>query len=153
LLALIAHDPRRDWSAVCIGRPKRGSAARVEGLAGPDGPADQAVEVLRELVAIYDAGRREPLPLPIKTSYAWAVARHGGDDPVQQARYRWKSNDRFPGEDQAPAHERAWGRKPPLEVLMQALRPGEEYDGEDNRLGAYAARLWLPMLRAEWKPA
>jgi exodeoxyribonuclease V gamma subunit len=153
LLALIAHDPRHDWSAVCIGRPKRGGTARVDGLAGPDGPADQAVEVLRDLVAIYDAGRREPLPLPIKTSYAWAVARHGGDDPVQQARYRWKSNDRFPGEDQAPAHERAWGRKPPLEVLMQPLRPGEEYDGEDNRLGAYAARLWLPMLRAERTPA
>ncbi len=32
---------------------------------------------------------------------------------------------------------------------MQPLRPGEEYDGEDNRLGAYSARLWLPMLRAE----
>jgi exodeoxyribonuclease V gamma subunit len=36
-----------------------------------------------------------------------------------------------------------------LEELMQPLRLGEEYDGEDNRLGAYSARLWLPMLRAE----
>ncbi len=42
---------------------------RVEALGPPDG---DAVEVLRELVAIYDAGRREPLPLPVKTSYAWA---------------------------------------------------------------------------------
>ena len=32
---------------------------------------------------------------------------------------------------------------------MQPLRPGEEFDSEDNRLGAYACRLWLPMLRAE----
>jgi exodeoxyribonuclease V gamma subunit len=32
---------------------------------------------------------------------------------------------------------------------MQPLRPGEEVDGETHRLGAYAARLWLPMLRAE----
>ncbi len=37
--------------------PLRGSRAWVR----PDG---DAVEVLRELVAIYDAGRREPLPLP-----------------------------------------------------------------------------------------
>ncbi len=34
LLALIVHDRNRDWSAVCIGRPKRGSTPRVEGL-GP----------------------------------------------------------------------------------------------------------------------
>ena len=144
LLALIAHDPSRDWSAVCIGRAKRGTTPRLEGL----GPPEDAVEVLRELVAIYDAGRREPIPLPIKTSYAWAAARHCGDDPVQAASYRWKSSDRYPGEDKAPAHVRAWGRDAWLADLMQPLRPGEQYDGEDNRLGAYAARLWLPMLRA-----
>ena len=65
---------------MCIGRPKRGTTPSVEGLGRPDG---DAVEVLRELVAIYDAGRREPLPLPIKTSYAWAAARHRGDDPMR----------------------------------------------------------------------
>ncbi|MET0996025.1 MAG: exodeoxyribonuclease V subunit gamma [Mycobacterium sp.] len=149
LLALTAHDPSRDWSAVCIGRAKRGTTPRLEGL----GPPEDAVEVLRELVAIYDAGRREPIPLPIKTSYAWAAARHCGDDPVQAASYRWKSSDRYPGEDKAPAHVRAWGRDAWLADLMQPLRPGEQYDGEDNRLGAYAARLWLPMLRALRSPA
>ncbi|UQB91823.1 MULTISPECIES: exodeoxyribonuclease V subunit gamma [Mycobacterium] len=148
LLALAAHDPVRDWSAVCIGRMRRGRSIRVEGLGPPDG---DPVEVLRELVTIYDAGRREPIPLPIKTSYAWAAARHGGDDPAAEARRRWKTSDRFPGEDQAPAHVRAWGRGAPLDDLMQPVRPGEECDGEDNRLGAYAARLWLPMLRAERK--
>jgi exodeoxyribonuclease V gamma subunit len=152
LLTLISQDPCRDWSAVCIGRPKRGTTVRVEGLGRPHGPDHQAVEVLRELVAIYDAGRREPIPLPIKTSYAWAAARHCGDDPVPEAQYRWKSGERYPGEDQAPAHVRAWGKNAPLADLMQPLRPGEEYDGEDNRLGAYAARLWLPMLRAERTP-
>ncbi|OBH41664.1 exodeoxyribonuclease V subunit gamma [Mycobacterium intracellulare] len=148
LLALTAHDPGRDWSAVCIGRMRRGRTIRVEGLGPPDG---DPVEVLRELVTIYDAGRREPIPLPIKTSYAWAAARHGGDDPAAEARRRWKTSDRFPGEDQAPAHVRAWGRGAPLDDLMQPVRPGEECAGEDNRLGAYAARLWLPMLRAERK--
>jgi exodeoxyribonuclease V gamma subunit len=152
LLALIAHDPGHDWSAVCIGRPKRGTTPRAEGLGRPPGHSHQAVRLLRELVAIYDAGRREPIPLPIKTSYAWAAARHCGDDPIREAQYRWKSSDRFPGEDQAPAHVRAWGNNARLEALMQPPRPGEEYDGEDNRLGAYAARLWLPMLRAERRP-
>ena len=114
-------------------------------------PQDDATQVLRELVVIYDAGRREPIPLPVKTSYAWADARHCGDDPVHEAQFRWKTQ-RFPAEDQAPAHMRAWGKNARLEDLMQPLRPGEEYDGEDNRLGAYSARLWLPMLRAERKP-
>lgn len=145
LLALIAHDPSHDWCAVCIGRERRGTTPCVEGLGWPD---DDAVHVLRELVAIYDAGRREPIPLPVKTSYAWAAARHHDDNPVKEAEYRWKSSDRYPGEDQAPAHVRAWGKNAPLADLMQPLRPGEVYDGEDNRLGAYAARLWLPMLRA-----
>jgi exodeoxyribonuclease V gamma subunit len=144
LLALFAHDSRREWSAVCIGRPKRGTTPRVQGLGRPDG---DAVEVLRELVAIYDAGRREPLPLPVKTSYAWAAARHYGDDPVREAGFRWKY------EDAEPAHARAWGKNARLDDLMQPLRPGEECDSEDNRLGAYSARLWLPMLRAERNPA
>jgi len=149
LLALIAHDRNRDWSAVCIGRPKRGTEARLGGLGRPQG---DAAGVLRELVAIYDAGRREPIPLPIKTSYAWAAARHCGDDPAHEAGFRWRTQ-RYPGEDQAPAHVRAWGRNARLEDLMQPVRLGEECDGEDNRLGAYSARLWLPMLRAERKPS
>jgi exodeoxyribonuclease V gamma subunit len=149
LLALASQYPRRHWSAVCIGRMKRGANVRVDGLAPP--PGGEAVQILRDLVAIYDAGRREPIPLPVKTSYAWATARQCGRDPVQQASYRWKT-ERYPGEDEAPAHVRAWGKNASLAGLMQPLRPGEEYDGEDNRLGAYAARLWLPMLRAEQEP-
>ena len=91
LLALITHDPSRDWSAVCIGRPKRGTTPRQEGLGrSPDEPA---TTLLTDLVAIYDAGRREPIPLPIKTSYAWAVARHSGEDPIRAAAYRWKSGN------------------------------------------------------------
>ena len=151
LLALIARHPGHDWSAVCIGRPKRGTTPRVEGLGRPPGDSQQAVRLLRELMAIYDAGRREPIPLPIKTSYAWAAARHSGDDPMREAEFRWRSGN-YSGEEEAPAHVRAWGKNARLDALMQPPRPGEEYDGEDNRLGAYAARLWLPMLRAERKP-
>ncbi|MBW0012988.1 exodeoxyribonuclease V subunit gamma [Mycobacterium sp.] len=145
LLALLIQHPDRDWSAFCIGRPKRGTTPRVAELGRPPGAP---VDMLRDLLAIYDAGRREPIPLPVKTSYAWAVARHCGDDPVREAQFRWKS-DRYPAEDQEPAHVRAWGRGARLTDLMQPVRPGEECEGEDNRLGAYAARLWLPMLRAQ----
>ncbi|OFJ55584.1 exodeoxyribonuclease V subunit gamma [Mycolicibacterium grossiae] len=145
LLALHARDPGRDWAAVCIGRPPKGSTPRAQALGQPEVPA---VDVLRDLVAMYDVGRREPLPLPVKTSYAWAQARHTGDDPERAASYRWRSS-RFPGEDAEPAHVRAWGKDAWLRDLMQPLRPGEQVDGENNRLGAFAARLWLPLLRAE----
>ncbi|BAV43062.1 exodeoxyribonuclease V subunit gamma [Mycobacterium ulcerans] len=153
LLALFAHAGAHDWSAVCIGRQKRGTVPRQAGLGRP---REQPVELLRDLVAIYDAGRREPIPLPIKTSYAWAAARHCGDDPVREASFRWKSSDRYPAEDQAPAHVRTWGRNARLTDLMQPVHAESERaacpNGEDNRLGAFAARLWLPMLRAERDP-
>lgn len=130
LLALAAGHPDQDWTAVCIGRPRRGDTPRIEGLGRPDNP----VELLADLVAIFDEGRREPLPLPIKTSYAWAAARHVGDDPEHEAGFRWRSG-RFPGENEAPAHVRAWGRGAPLSSLVG--------------LGEYSERLWLPLLQAE----
>jgi len=131
LLTLLAHAPRRDLSAICIGRPRRGTTPRQETLGRPE---EAAVELLADLVAIYDAGRREPLPLPVKTSFAWAEAKHAHTDPEQAAMYRWRSN-RYPGEDQEPAHERAWGKGAWLSKLIEA--------GLDD----YACRLWLPMLR------
>jgi len=75
--------------------------------------------------------------LPIKTSYAWAVARHTGDVPEQAASYRWKSSDRYPAEDQAAAHVRAWGHGAYLSDLV------------DLGLASYSERVWLPLLRAE----
>jgi exodeoxyribonuclease V gamma subunit len=144
LLALAAADPGRDWTAVCIGRPKRGDGAAVRRLRPPDAPGD----VLSELVALYDAGCREPLPLPMKTSYAWAEARREGRPPERAAERRWKS-DRFAGEDADAACQKVWGRHAPLRALLEPPRPGEEVPGESTRLGVFATRLWLPMLRAE----
>lgn len=133
LLALLAHAQRTDWSAVVIGRPRRGTTPREEHLGRP---ADAAADLLADLVAIYDAGRREPLPLPIKTSYAWAEAVHTHGDPERAAGFRWRSNDRFPGEDAEKAHERAFGKGAWLSELIT------------RGLDEYACRLWLPMLRA-----
>jgi exodeoxyribonuclease V gamma subunit len=132
LLALLAHAPSRDWSAICIGRPKRGAQPQREVLGRPE---ESAVDLLADLVALYDEGRREPLPLPTKTSFAWAEAQHTHRDPEQQARYRWQSG-RYPGEDAEKAYERAFGKGAWLQHLV------------DRGLDTYACRLWLPMLRA-----
>jgi exodeoxyribonuclease V gamma subunit len=145
LLALTAAEPRRQWTAICIGRAKRGTSAMVRRLGAPEGSAG---DVLGDLVAIFDAGRREPLPLPMKTSYAWADARHSGGDPERAANVRWRSGN-YPGDDQDAAYMRVWGRNAPLRRLLGPPGPGEAVSGETTRLGAFAARLWLPMLTAE----
>ncbi|CAJ1510362.1 exodeoxyribonuclease V subunit gamma [[Mycobacterium] burgundiense] len=145
LLVVAAHRPRGPLIAVCIGRDRRAGEVAIRVLGTPDGAP---VDVLRDLVALYDAGRREPLPLPVKTSYAWAEARFGGGDPERQAGFRWNTN-RFPGEQADDAYVKVWGPHARLDALLAPTRPGEEVDGEPTRLGAYAARLWLPLLRAE----
>ncbi len=145
LLALAAGRPDHNWSALVIGRPPRGTVPASRLL----GPADaEPTTLLRGLVELYDAGRAEPLPLPLKTSFAWAQARRGGDDPFAAAERRWKSA-RYPGEDAEPGNVRVWGAHAPLTTLLGAPRSGEEHEGETTRLGAYAARLWLPLLRNE----
>ncbi len=145
LLALAAHDPSQLWTARCIGRRPKGEGARRETIGCSE---TSAVDLLRDLVAIYDAGRREPIPLPLKTSYAWAQARYSGGDPAYAASAKWKSSDNFPGEDKHPPHAKVWKSGAPLAVLLEAVRPGEEHPGETTRLGAYAARLWLPLLKS-----
>ena len=149
LLALAVHHPVRPWSAVCVGRSRGrrpGTAERL--LAAPFGDGGgEAKAILEDLLKIFDAGRREPLPLPIKTSYAWAVARAESHrprppEPRQDADYAWKF------EKEGAAIERVWGKNAALDRLLTPVKPGEEVAGEATRLGAYASRLWMPLLRA-----
>ena len=148
LLALSANQPGREVTAVCVGRAVDDTAA-ARCLGTPPDP----LAVLRDLMALYDAGRREPLPLPPRTSFAWAKARHAGrGDPRWRANSEWTSYPDKSRENEKPAPAKAFGRRAPLDVLLEPPRPGEEVEGENTRLGAYAARLWLPMLRAERKP-
>lgn len=144
LLALAAAHSDVSWTARCIGRDRGGDGVIQRLLQPPPGPAD----TLRELVGLYDAGRREPLPLPLKTSYAWAEKRYARRDPVSYARSKWTSQ-RYPGENAEQACIRVWGPDAPMEVLQGPPRASEEIDGEHTRLGALAARLWLPLLRSE----
>ncbi|CAM3314878.1 exodeoxyribonuclease V subunit gamma [Mycobacterium intermedium] len=145
LLALAAQHPDRGWSTLCIGRSKSRNRIAQQLFTPPVDP----LAVLRDLVSIYDAGRREPLPLPLNTSYAWALARRDGDDPYPAARAAWASNDYRRGDEADRAHQRVWGDRPAFEVLLVPPQPGEEMEGEDTRLGALAARLWLPLLDCE----
>ena len=81
----------------------RASAERVLGA-----PQDDPVGVLRDLVAIYDAGRREPMPLPIKTS-----SRLGGGTvqrPGPEKRRDGRSGD-YAARRPRPANG-SWGREP-----------------------------------------
>ena len=145
LLALAASRPDHNWTALTIGRAPRGTQA-AQRLLGP--AADEPRGLLADLVSLYDAGRREPLPLPLKASFAWAQARFVGDDAVAAARSKW-SPKAFDGENAAPAHVRVWGAYAPLEDLLGPVPPGEDDAGEQTRFGALAARLWTPLLRSE----
>lgn len=150
LLALLADTPDRQWSAVRVGRAPDNTAPVKRVL---HRPADNPVDLLRDLVAIYDVGQREPIPLPLKTSYAWATARDSGKNPVGPATQAWTSTYSRTGEDAQPAHAKAWGPDAELDVLRQPLPVGEQHlagtPPEDNRLGAFAVRLWSPLLSAE----
>ena len=146
LVALTAAIDGRDWTAYCVGR---GVSDDEDVVAERSfGCPPRPLAVLRDLVAIYDAGRREPLPLPLKSSLAWAQRRLAGGHPAAYAKKKWDT-----GEAKEPAHLEVWRGNgydgAPFDVLLVPPRPGEETDDEDTRLGAYASRLWLPMLRAE----
>ena len=151
LLALEAAHPGRGWTAGALGRGQRDPVGRST-FAGIDDP----LAVLRDLVAIYDAGMAEPLPLPVKTSYAWA-RRQGSrpEVPLDQllwaGRKDWKSSQDWSKEDALPEHVAVWGPAYPLEDLAAAPpRPGEEHPTQHTRLGALSMRLWGPMLEARY---
>ncbi|MEO5652251.1 MAG: exodeoxyribonuclease V subunit gamma [Marmoricola sp.] len=149
LLALTASRPGRGFSAGAVGRGAKGRGGEPDELTGRvvwAGPAD-AVSLVTDLVAIYDAGMREPLPLPLKAGHEWAL-RHRSPQAarIKSAEFKWKSGN-YPGEDADPEQVMVWGRGCALETLLQQVpRPGEEIDGETTRLGALARRLWVPMI-------
>jgi exodeoxyribonuclease V gamma subunit len=143
LLALCASRPGRPWTAGAIGRGS-GSAGAARTTFGT---VHDAADVLRDLVAIYDAGMREPLPLPLKTGHTWARLRKARSGPANAAEKDWHRG-RFP-ENADEAYIRVWGPEAPLSRLLeQRPRAGEEVEGQDTRLGALACRLWLPLMDA-----
>ena len=158
-LALAAGHPDENWTAHTIGRWGRsGRRALISPM-----PDDEARAHLRDLVAVMERGQCEPLPLPIKTSLAFAEefaigAQSGGGsqaDPDAKARAEWvtpRFNDTgFPKEDGDQWHVRAWGEAAPYDVLATPLLPDEvgEEGEAPHRLGHYALRVWSPLLSRE----
>ena len=148
-LALACGHPDENWTVHTIGKHRSGSQrALVAPLA-----EHEARDWLLDLVQVWQAGMCEPLPLPLKTSLAWAgeqllVDRGGNADPDRKARAEWESprfNDGgFPREDADAWHVRAFGEAAPYDVLTTPLQPGEETG--PHRLGHYAWRVWGPLL-------
>ncbi len=134
LLALAAGHPDHNWTALTIGRAPRGTQA-AQRLLGPT--LEEPLTLLSGLVDLYDGGRRAPLQLPLKTSFAWASAARTGQDPKPEALKKWRSS-RFPGEDADAAHVRVWGEHADLDDLTE--------------LPALAERLWFPLLASERGP-
>ncbi|HEY0643522.1 MAG TPA: exodeoxyribonuclease V subunit gamma [Nocardioides sp.] len=147
-LALAAGLPDENWTVHTIGKHRSGGQVQqIAPLA-----QHEAEQWLRDLVALYDAGQCEPLPVPVKTSLAWAEehrrVRAGSDgDPDLKARAEWETprfNDSgFPKEDADAWHVRAFREHADYTLLAAPCRPGE--DGP-HRLGHFSWRLWSPLI-------
>ncbi len=152
LVALTVARPDREWRAAAVGR---GQGRRATRSTFDPLPAAEATDALAELVALYRAGLRSPLPLPVKTAAAYAERRTNADTPTarQGAERAWLT-DRFPGEQEDPEHVLLYGEHAPLTVLTtQRPEPGEGGPGwhrdETDRFGLLARRLWGRLLDAE----
>ncbi|WP_107773343.1 exodeoxyribonuclease V subunit gamma [Nocardioides sediminis] len=149
-LALAAGHPDENWTAHTIGKHRTGGqVAMVRPLA-----EHEARDWLRQLVDVHDRGLCEPLPLPVKTSLAYAedyrYALAGRDaDPDAKADREWTTprfnESGFPREDQDAWHVRAFGEDPPYSVLTAPLR-GDETGPAPHRLAHYAWLTWGPLL-------
>ena len=148
LLALAADDPDRNWTALTIGRPPRGTQPAA--AAARPGRSTEPLALLADLVALYDAGRREPLPLPLKTSFAWARPGTTGDDPRRGRGVEVAARSATPARTPTPPTSRVWGPHAPLDGAARS-RPGPARSGPASTPGSARSRpgVWEPMLRCE----
>ncbi|TYP86904.1 exodeoxyribonuclease V subunit gamma [Blastococcus xanthinilyticus] len=145
VLALALAAAEGSGRAVTVGRAR--DRARTSTITAPADPA----AVLADLLDLYDRGLCEPLPLPVKTSWAYAGARLSGNSPEQAldaARREW---NRDPGgEREDRSHQHLWGSRPAFDGLVEAApADGERFPGETTRFGVLACRLWAPIRNGE----
>ncbi|MEU7764768.1 exodeoxyribonuclease V subunit gamma [Nocardia sp. NPDC049190] len=151
LLALAVTEDR-SWRAVSTGRGQFGRPAWRCELTAPDMPV--ARTILRELVAVRDAGLTEPLPIAPAATAVYAERRFRGanvDDAVAAAEREFNGGPTGPGPfgDHTDRHLRyVWGPTPRLDDLMAAPALAGE-PGETTRFGALARRMWAPLLGME----
>lgn len=158
-LALAAGMPDENWTAHSLGKHRSGGQIAMVGPLAEH----EALDWLRTMVEIRDAGLAEPLPLPLRTSLALAQELSISGDPATadaKALREWQSSrfddTGFPKEDSDAWHVRAWGEHCPYDHLAAPVRDGEVADVPHlaavhvgHRLAAYAWRTWGAMLAHE----
>ena len=144
LLAATSSAPERPLKAVTVARCRKSGSKKVVSTSflGPLGEdaaerGEQSRRLLTELVALYDRGMREPLPLYCKTSGAWAEATWHERDSEGAARNEWFTSYDFDKEDRDAYHQLVLGGV-------------TAYDDLDlPRFCALAQELWEPLLDCE----
>ncbi|MGH2689724.1 MAG: exodeoxyribonuclease V subunit gamma, partial [Actinomycetota bacterium] len=156
-LALSAALPGRDWWAVSIGRAQSSSrTVSCATLRAPEGTRDAqafAAAQLETLVALYDRGMREPLPLHCRASAAYAeAARDRRRDRTYRARKVWEDGRFAEGLD--AEHQlvlsgiRTFDGMAAVEATEAECGSGWD-EGEPSRFARYALRLWSGLLACE----
>ncbi len=147
LLVLAASRPGTAWGASTYGWHKRSGAAEVARL----GPVADPAALLADLVSLYRQGLREPLPVPPRTAFAFADCRRTHRAEYWPIRHEWQTRDQspMPGEQSLPEHERVFGKKAPIDVLLTAPVDRDGGPGEPHRLGRLACRMWNPVFEHE----
>jgi exodeoxyribonuclease V gamma subunit len=147
LLLLTAGSREEEFTAIAVGRRGQVSLGPVD--------ASLAATHLRDLVALYELGLREPLPIASKTSFEYAAARRRGAAPEEAVKAALKAWDgaRWGGESQEDAHEHVYGSRPTLGLLLDAepqpFDGAGEWPEEPTRFGVLSRRWWDPMLEGE----
>ncbi len=143
LLCLAAGHPDQGWTAWTVGWDSRAEAARASEL----GPLEtDPLPLLLDLVDLYDQGMREPLPIPLRTAYAWAEAARKARPPWWPASEAWQGRE--PADPRAERcrreHVLVYGADCELADLA-----GPAWQQDGSRLGSYAIRLWDPLFDHE----
>jgi exodeoxyribonuclease V gamma subunit len=161
LLAVTAATGR-PATAVTVGRRRGGGAGATVATAGPL-PAASAAQLARDeldaLVALYDRGMREPLPVYPETSAAYAAFVAEPAPPAgsraadQRARRRlavrdtWQGRWRVRGENEAQEHLLVLGGQRTFRELWD-VPPADDEHGDGwseeapSRFARYARRWW-----------
>ncbi|MBW3664207.1 MAG: exodeoxyribonuclease V subunit gamma [Actinobacteria bacterium] len=145
LLAATVAQPDRDLTVVTAGRRQRGGdGASVSVLTGTS--HDDARMHLQRLVALYDRGLCEPLPLPCDTALACLESILHNKPPDAYATKRWEATPyRSWSENADDYHVLAFGRALPFaDLARRSVRDDERSDA----LAALVSRAALE--RAEW---
>lgn len=150
LVALAAHAPHQGLKGTLIARDRE--TARVLTWNAPS--QSEAQEILKGFIHLFDAGTKQPIPLPVGTAYEWQKAKWQAeedgkpasvDEQIRKADLVWSAYSDYQREKSNPYHELVWGVGAPIEKLFDqpnGTRP------EQSLFAEYAAMMWEGMLNA-----